>query len=59
MQCDNNIIVGDLTADFDRGGISADLLSNFVLDLNLSACDLHYRESVKFTYEKDDGLVRS
>ena len=59
MQCDNNIIVGDFTADFDCGGISADLLSNFVLDLNLSACDLHYCESVKFTYEKYDGLVRS
>ena len=35
------------------------LLSDFVLDLNLSVCDLHYRESVKFTYERDDGLVRS
>ena len=44
---------------FDRGGISADLLSDVVLDLNLSVCDLHYRESVKFTYERDDGLVRS
>ena len=30
-----------------------------MLDLNLSVCDLHYRESVKFTYERDDGLVRS
>ena len=28
-------------ADFDRGGLSADLLSDFVLDLNLSVCDLH------------------
>ena len=36
MQCDNNIIVGDFNADFDHGGISADLLSYFVLDLNLS-----------------------
>ena len=34
-------------------------LISFVLDLNLSVCDLHYRESVKFTYERDDGLVRS
>ena len=30
-----------------------------VLDLNLSVCDLHYHESVKFTYERDDGLVSS
>ena len=59
LQCDNNIIVGDFNADFDRGGLSADLLSDFVLDLNVSVCDLHYRESVKCTYERDDGLVRS
>ena len=59
LQCDNNIIVGDFNAHFDHGGISADLLSDFVLDLNLSVCDLHYRESVQFTYERDDGLVRS
>ena len=59
MQCDNNIIVGDFNADFDRGGISADLLSDFVLDFNLSVCDPHYRESVKFTYERDDGLAHS
>ena len=59
LHCDNNIIVGDFNDDFDRGGLSADLLSDFVLNLNLSVCDLHYRESVKFTYERDDGLVRS
>ena len=53
------IIVGDFNADFDHGGLSADLLSDFVLDFNLSVCDLHYRESVKFTYERNDGLVRS
>ena len=58
LQCDNNIIVGDFNAGFDCGGISADLLSDFVLDLNVSVCDLHYCESVKFTYERDDGLVR-
>ena len=34
LQCDNNIIVGDFNAHFDRGGIAADLLSDFVLDLN-------------------------
>ena len=59
LQCDNNIIVGNFNADFDHGSISTDLLSDFVLDLNLSVCDLHYRESVKFTYERDDGLVCS
>ena len=36
LQSDNNIIVGDFNADFDRGIISADLLSDFVLDFNLS-----------------------
>ena len=35
------------------------ILSDFVLDFNLSVCNIHYRESVKFTYERDDGLVRS
>ena len=36
--------------------ISADLLS---VKFDLSVCDLHYHESVKFTYERDDGLVLS
>ena len=46
-------------ADFDHGGISADLFSDFVSDLNLSLCDQHYCESVKFTHERNDGLVCS
>ena len=37
--------------------ISADLLSCVKFDL--SVCDLHYHELVKFTYERDDGLVLS
>ena len=35
--------------DFDRGGSLASLLTDFIV------CDLSYRVSVKFTYERDDG----
>ena len=30
LQCDNNIVVGDFNADFERCGISTDLLSDCV-----------------------------
>ena len=32
LQCDINIIMGNFNVDFDHGGISTDLLSDFVLD---------------------------
>ena len=28
-------------------------------DLNLSVCDLQFRDNIHYTYERDDGLVRS
>ncbi len=31
----------------------------FISDLNLCSVDLFYKDSVKFTYERDGGLVRS
>ena len=37
----------------------ADILLDFISDLDLVASDLSYRNSVGFTYERDDGLARS
>ena len=37
----------------------ADLLLDFMTDLNVVACDLSHRNSIGFTYERDDGIVRS
>ena len=54
--CDVNIIVGDFNVDFDRGGAEADLLNDFAAELDLLACDSSFRESVMYTYERDDGI---
>ena len=51
--------VNDFNVDFDRGGAQADLLNDFADELDLLACDLHFRESVMYTYERDDGTARS
>ena len=59
QQFDNIVLVGDFNVDFDRGGSSADLLLDFMTDLNVVACDLSHRNSIGFTYERDDGIVRS
>ena len=53
QQFDNIVLAGDFNVDFDRGGSLADLLLDFI---NIVACDLSY---IGFTYERDDGLVRS
>lgn len=53
QQCDVNFVVGDFIVDFDWGGSLAKML------LNLLACDLFFRSSIKYTYERDDGLSRS
>ena len=45
--------------DFDRGGELAMLLDDFMVELNLYACDLDFRSSVKYTYERDDCLAHS
>ena len=59
QQCDNIVLAGDFNVDFDRGGSLADILLDFISDLDLVASDLSYRNSVGFTYERDDGLARS
>ena len=57
--CDLNLIIGDFNVDFGRGGSLNDLLLDFMSDLNLTACDLQYQNDILYTYERDDGLVRS
>ena len=57
--CDVNIIVGDFNVDFDRGGAQEELLNDFAAELDLLACDSSFRESVMYTYERDDGTARS
>ena len=59
QQFDNIVLVGDFNVDFDRGGSLADLLLDFMTDLNVVACDLSHRNSIGFTYKRDDGIVRS
>ena len=59
QQCDYTLIAGDFNVDFVRGGPLASLLVDFITDQNFVVCDLSYQESVNFTYERDDGLVRS
>ena len=59
QQCDVNILVGDFNVDFDRGGPLAELLVDSMSELNLYVCDLSFHSMVKYTYERDDGLVHS
>ena len=59
QQCDYTLIAGDFNVDFARGGPLASLLVDFINAQNFVVCDLPYQESVNFTYERDDGLVRS
>ena len=51
--CDVSIIVGDFNVDFDRGG---PLLNVFMLEFDLSVCDLYFRPSVGYTYESDNSV---
>ena len=55
--CDVNVIVGDFNVDFDRGGLLAKLLNDFILEFGLLACDLNFRPSVCYTYESDDSCT--
>ena len=59
QQCDVNILVGDFNVDFDRGGPLAKLLCDLICDLNLIASDLSFHHSIKYTFERGDGLARS
>ena len=57
--CDNYFVVGDFNVDFDRSSPRSKLLCEFMSNLGLFCCDLSFRDEVKFTYERDDGLCRS
>ena len=57
--CDVAMVVGDFNVDFDRDGPLAKLLNDFIIELDLSVCDLSFRDKVKFTYERDDGACHS
>ena len=57
QHCDSTLVAGDFNVDFDRGGPLASLLEDFASEQTFVVCDLSYRESVKFTYERDGGLV--
>ena len=59
QHCDSTLVAGDFNVDFDRGGPLASLFVDFTSEQNFVVCDFSYRESVKFTYERDDGLVHS
>ena len=58
-QCDDNLIVGDFNVDFNRQGPLKQLVLDFMVDLDLVACDLSFQDSVGFTYERDDSSARS
>ena len=59
QHCDSTLVAGDFNVDFDRGGPLASLLVDLASEQNSVVCDLSYCESVKFTYERNDGLVHS
>ena len=56
---DRLLIVGDFNVDFEKHLCSARLLCRFMDDFNVTEADLPFKDSVGFTYERDDGLVRS
>ena len=58
-QCDVIVIVGDFNVDFSRDSAFVHLLSSFMSSLGLIACDLAFHRCIQFTYERDDGAVRS
>ena len=58
----DNIIVAcncDFNVDFSRPGVNHNALSAFMSDFDLCAADLPFESTIGFTYERDDGLVRS
>ena len=56
--CDHTLVVGDFNVDFNCGCSLASLLTDFIVKHDFVVSDLSYLESVKFTYERDDGLVK-
>ena len=53
------VLAGDFNGDFGRASSFRSLLQSFLDDLNLCSADLSFSHSIDFTYERDDGLVRS
>ena len=45
--------------DFDRCSSLTRLLRDFMSEMSLHACDLSFHSSVKFTFERGDGLACS
>lgn len=56
---DKIVIAGDFNVDMLRSSDFRDSFMCFMSDFNLCSVDLLYRDSVKFTYERDGGSVRS
>ena len=56
---DNIVLAGEFNVDFGRASSFRSLLQSFLDDLNLCSADLSFSHSIDFTYERDDGLVRS
>ena len=50
-------LIGDFNVDFDHPGPLKSLLSNFLLEMDMSSVDLG--SSITYTYERDDGISRS
>ena len=56
---DNIIIAGDFNVDFSHPGVTCAYLHTLMNDLRLCAVDVFTCFNTEFTYERDDGLVRS
>ena len=56
---DNIIIAGDFNVDFSHPGVTCAYLHTLMNDLQLCAVDVFMCFNIEFTYERDDGLVRS
>ena len=56
---DNLIIAGEINVDFSRSNSDCSTLQSFFSDLNVSVVDLASSNDIQFTYERDDGLVRT
>ena len=64
--CSSSLVVQDIVAA--NGGTDVALLivevgivvlRDFMSEMSLHACDLSFHSSVKFTFERGDGLARS
>ena len=53
------VICGDFNVDFERTGRLVNLLDSFMSSSGPVAHDLAFRDTITFTYERDDGCVRS